>query len=695
MTRIIVLSLIIAAVGLLAIPADISDARTVAENQLAIHSHCDRLGARNRTIQRITPIRDDGAALCYIAELEPAGYIAISSDTDIRPIIAFSYSNDFDFSDSHNNIAKRMLLQDMRLRREAVEFTSREIIEDNNSLWREFTQSDSLFAMPSLTTVVGPFLDTHWNQSAPYNNLCPIDPETGDRCVVGCTATSMAQVINYWEYPSSVHFTAEDSYESDSTSPPIWIDATTATMDTIDYNGVGDQPDAANKAGISWACGVSVWAIYGSEGTIAWFHDSSFTNKWGYVRAEKVDPPDWPEFFDTLQANMMTARPAQLGIFYYDPPDTSGHAIVCDGWMDSGEYHLNYGWGGFTDGWYALPEGIPAPFDIIRWAIVNIEPPHRPDGPDMCAEAMEIVVDDGQGIHSDELSSGDQDWFVFDATDEYTYVFSTSGLTDSYGELYADCGGEPFMSDNDGGAGSNFNMTFFPESTGTYYLRVSQFSETVPFLYNLRYYRANPPSVSVTLPSGGETINDGSSQVITWTREGTPDIPAVSIEYSIHGADGPWESIEDSIANSGLYIWAIPDMDTTSHDCYVRIAEYGLRRISDTNDSPFTIVDVSNIAETAKPEDFALSAYPNPFNSSVMIFVGEGLVPSRIEIYDVNGRKILQSPPAPLIKGGVERSETGGSYKWTPDDNIGSGIYLVRARFQDGNVATKRVVYLK
>ncbi len=704
MRNIVLLLTILIAVATIATPADIQMAGTVAENQLKIHSQIYELDARNRIIERVTPIYDDGEALCYIAELHPAGYIAVSANTDIRPVIAFSYYNDFDFSESQFNIAKRMLVQDLRLRREAISFTAQGIIEENNSLWQKLSQTNCRSTLSSLTTVVGPFLDTHWNQGPPYNNLCPIDPETGDRCVTGCTATSMAQVVNYWEYPSSVHFTTEDSYESDSTTPPIWIDATTAEMDTIDYNSSGNHPDAETKAGLSWACGVSIYSIYGSEGTIAWFHDSSFTNKWGYLRAEKVDPPEMPEFYDTLTANMMTARPAQLGIFYYDPPDTSGHAIVCDGWMETDEYHLNYGWGGVSDGWYALPEGIPAPFDIIRWAIVNIEPPHRADCPDVCAEAIEIVVDDDQSVHSDELSPGDEDWFVFPATAESTYAFSTSGLTDSYGEIYADCGGEPIMSDNDGGAGSNFNMTFFPETTGTYYLRVSQLSETVSFLYNLRYYRANPPAISITMPSGGETINDGSSQVITWTREGTPDIPAVSIEYSIHGADGHWETIEDSTGNSGLYIWAIPDMDTTSHDCYIRISEYGLRRISDTNDTPFTIIDVSTIGETALlPRDFAISAYPNPFNSAVTIAAPAG---AEVEVFDVNGRRIAQLPVGEGLKPSRSSitAQTGGSettplrnaeFIWRPGHSLGSGVYLARARFGNGNVTSKRIVYLK
>jgi len=103
-----------------------------------------------------------------------------------------------------------------------------------------------------------------------------------------------------------------------------------------------------------------------------------------------------------------------------------------------------------------------------------------------------------------------------------------------------------------------------------------------------------------------------------------------------------------------------------------------------------------------------LSTYPNPFNSAVTISLSchsraqtgahSGTIGNpdnvTIEIFDINGRKILQSPLTPLIKGGVEQSETGESYKWTPDAFLGSGVYLVRATVGEETVS-KRVVYLK
>jgi hypothetical protein len=107
-----------------------------------------------------------------------------------------------------------------------------------------------------------------------------------------------------------------------------------------------------------------------------------------------------------------------------------------------------------------------------------------------------------------------------------------------------------------------------------------------------------------------------------------------------------------------------------------------------------------------RPENFVLKAYPNPFNSAVTISVAEGLVPSRIEIFDIAGR--LVEPFCPLdispVRGDTEPVplKKGDSFTWSPAHSLPSGVYLVRARFApDGPTArltdqiTKRVVYLK
>ncbi len=104
-----------------------------------------------------------------------------------------------------------------------------------------------------------------------------------------------------------------------------------------------------------------------------------------------------------------------------------------------------------------------------------------------------------------------------------------------------------------------------------------------------------------------------------------------------------------------------------------------------------------------RPDKFAISAYPNPFNSSVTIAfdcAGVSVTPLRVEIYDVNGRRVFVIPYSDReSKGGTSNldSRFHGNDKdvvWRPDASIGSGIYLVRARYLSRSI-TKPIIYLK
>ncbi|RKZ24702.1 hypothetical protein DRQ29_07520, partial [bacterium] len=117
--------------------------------------------------------------------------------------------------------------------------------------------------------------------------------------------------------------------------------------------------------------------------------------------------------------------------------------------------------------------------------------------------------------------------------------------------------------------------------------------------------------------------------------------------------------------------------------------------------SPYNRVDKNK----STPEKLSISAYPNPFNSSVeiTIFDGRGLVrqiPTNIAIYDVNGnvvgsRHALTDISADVKTGDARVAPTNRKFIWTPDKSIPSGIYFVRATMNDGQMITKRIVYLK
>ena len=91
--------------------------------------------------------------------------------------------------------------------------------------------------------------------------------------------------------------------------------------------------------------------------------------------------------------------------------------------------------------------------------------------------------------------------------------------------------------------------------------------------------------------------------------------------------------------------------------------------------------DYTGIAEAVTPEHFAISAYPNPFNSAVTISVGAiHELPLQIEIFDINGKHITKFSKNESI--------------WRPLESVSSGIYLIRAT-NGINSISKRVLYIK
>jgi len=171
------------------------------------------------------------------------------------------------------------------------------------------------------------------------------------------------------------------------------------------------------------------------------------------------------------------------------------------------------------------------------------------------------------------------------------------------------------------------------------------------------------------------------------------------IPIEIHSEDSIWRV---TISPESRYYWArIPLADTVDFLWY----------------DPDDIIcgtfqySVDNIHEQRFPEAIAISAYPNPFNSSITISLDfESESPellSTIEIFDVNGRRVSTNRPSAtsgtgpsgLHKGGnnvspLAKGGQGVSFIWQPAASLGSGVYLVRVE-REGRVCTMPAVYIK
>jgi hypothetical protein len=341
-------------------------------------------------------IRDEnGAVLAYISELQPCGFIAIAPDTDISPIIAYSFSTPFPADNDNKNPLYCMLKADMELRARALVEYEQSNTAENRRLWNLYTDEDGPDAAGETfqqwpeenTTSTGGWLETTWDQSEPYNNFCPLDPVDANRTYVGCVATAMAQIVNYHK-KFEVRFDEDDSY---TTYSGINFDSDSDLYDFPSFEELNeliagvyakydDKIDIndTDAAVVSFACGLAIQMDYTSEGSGASPYElqQALIDKFGFYSADMMGGLSG-EAYQVLQENMINRLPAILSI---SPPDGwGGHLVICDGFNTNGAYHLNFGWGSerpdqMTEVWYYLPGNLMSGLSIVTESILNIQP---------------------------------------------------------------------------------------------------------------------------------------------------------------------------------------------------------------------------------------------------------------------------------------------------------------------------------
>lgn len=353
----------------------------------------------NHIVEKISEYKnDEDALIAYIAKLSPVGYIVISTDNDIEPIIAYSFKNDFEFNLKIDHPIHTLLNTDLTARLYALSIGVLPNVSDNNELWSNYlSQNSSYFVQldegiwpPIGSTTTEGWVETQWHQGSYWNGYCPLDPDnTSERCVVGCTATAISQILNYHKYIGNRIWGNADSYVSDQfTTNTIHIFGSSNSLDFPNATELNTYLDVLrnkyqNDLGVTendikalcFVSGVAVEMQYSSTGSGSSAYSSTFLDKFDFNEAENSSNFTSHNNLLKLKYNQITGRPALIKIGSF----SSGHALICDGYKHRGveeKYHLNFGWGGTSDGWYSMPDGLfeAMPEFSMGNMIVNIFP---------------------------------------------------------------------------------------------------------------------------------------------------------------------------------------------------------------------------------------------------------------------------------------------------------------------------------
>jgi len=208
------------------------------------------------------------------------------------------------------------------------------------------TINDSTIIVPQLMT-------TQWGQRTPYRDQCPqVD---GKPCVTGCVATSMAQVMNFWQFPAVLPALPGYTTSTLRLQVPALPEATVSWDLMLDKYREGSytQEQGAAVALLMRYCGQACKMDYTIASSGAFEADQLLGLKtFGYEKtATFLSRSDFSD--DEWHALLLEDLAAGRPVIYSGKSVTMGHSFVLDG-FDGSKYHVNWGWDGVFDGYYEL-----------------------------------------------------------------------------------------------------------------------------------------------------------------------------------------------------------------------------------------------------------------------------------------------------------------------------------------------------
>lgn len=307
----------------------------------------------------------------YTAKKQPAyyifdnsgdnGYMILAADDVAMPVLGYSATGTINPDDMPENL--RGWLENYAA--EIAWASEREAA--GNYISKDLTKETATSQRASWAKIA-PLCATKWNQSDPYDLYTPEITYYGKKmkAATGCVATAMAQLMKYHEYPAkgkgkiSYTWTKYDDFKNTAEGAPstdvkMSMDFSTVTFawdKMLDVYAEGAYSDAQADAvaTLMKACGYSVEMSYGPEsGAVTGEVANALKTYFGYDSNTRFysrpyyDIDTWEEM---LYNNLKNVGPVQ----YSGRNDYGGHSFIIDGYAGDGYFHLNWGWGGVSDG---------------------------------------------------------------------------------------------------------------------------------------------------------------------------------------------------------------------------------------------------------------------------------------------------------------------------------------------------------
>ena len=323
-----------------------------------------------------------GEIFYYVVRLDPSGFVILPADDLAEPIVAFSATGSFNASSGSPLAA--LVNRDMprRMARARAGAPAASALKSRGK-WHAFLagsanpppdaeENGSVVVASQIW--VAPFVQTLWSQTldaslqeACYNYFTPPGPN-GDtnNYPCGCIATALAQEMYYFQYPNTGVGTG---------SFIITNNGTPQLANLLGGDGMGgpyqwtNMPLSPNNPPTNQAmaigylthdAGIAVNMAYASNNSASatYLAQQALTYPFKYANPayyeNGIRAISGADLLNMINPNLDARLPVMIGI----EPD-GGHCLVCDGYGYSSStlfHHVNMGWAGDDDIWYALPD---------------------------------------------------------------------------------------------------------------------------------------------------------------------------------------------------------------------------------------------------------------------------------------------------------------------------------------------------
>ena len=330
----------------------------------------------------------------YVFNMQEGGYVIASGDERALPVLGYSTTGSFDWDRMPENMRAWLLGYGQAI----------EALGD--------VQLTNTTARRSPLAAIEPLVQTQWSQDIVYNAQCPVyngkaAEYQGQLCLTGCVATAMAQVMNYHKWPQTatpripaytyqvgnVQEGITEQFSADAL-PPVtfdWNNMCDRYLTDLDSEGMlyplnVTPAQRGAVATLMRYCGQSIHMDYSPTISLAYPIPvaEALQTYFGYdknVRFAKRDGYSIEQWENLIYDELANNRP----VIYVGTSDDGGHSFVCDGYED-GLFHINWGWEGNADNYFALSvlnpnatnvAGVAQPgigFCIEQGAVIGIQP---------------------------------------------------------------------------------------------------------------------------------------------------------------------------------------------------------------------------------------------------------------------------------------------------------------------------------